>query len=818
MRRASCLILATLLGAVPHGSVVAQSDMHWALRPVVRPELPLVADAAWARNGIDRFVLARLERDGLRPSARADRQTLARRLSLVMHGLPPAPEAIDAFERDRRPDALERRIDAALSSPRYGERWGRHWLDVARFAETNGFETNTPRPNAWHYRDWVIDAFNTDMPWNRFVTAQLAGDGTADDAATGFLVAGPYDTVKSPAPLFAENQRQDELADMINATSTAFLGMTVACARCHDHKFDPIPQRDYFAMGAMLSGVRHGERPLRTSNDDRLDEERRDEEALQGRLEAQLRELPQGSLRSRIESKHNIDRFDPIRASAIRFTIAKTNGSAVEPCIDELEVWTASSDTGSSNVALAANGGRATSSGDYAGNPKHRLPHVNDGHYGNGRSWISNQHGAGWVRIDFAAPATIQRVEWGRDRTGRYGDRTPIEYVIEALGNGGWVRVSDQTDRLLQGVPVTATPAGPGHADRVSGERARALLRRYEDVRGSIARRAPRPSAYTGSLEQPSPTHLLHRGDPGHPAEVVAPDVPSVFPTTGLAIDAPERERRLALARAINAPTNPLTARVIVNRVWMHHFGEGLVDTPNDFGRMGSLPTHPELLDWLASEFIDSGYSIKQLQRLIIGSATWQQRSHGRPAARTVDAGSRLLWRFPPRRLEAEAIRDATLFVSGELSFVTSGPGFELFEPNTNYVRVYIPRERFEADGLRRMVYARVVRMEKDATFGAFDAPDAGQLCARRNRSTTALQSLNMLNAPFMLRRAAAFAARIESATPGIDERVRHAFRVALGRTPDRVEQRSGTQLVKSHGLEALCRALLNSNEFLYIP
>ena len=325
------------------------------------------------------------------------------------------------------------------------------------------------------------------------------------------------------------------------------------------------------------------------------------------------------------------------------------------------------------------------------------------------------------------------------------------------------------------------------------------------------------PNVYAGVFAEPEPTHRLHRGDPMQPREPVAPDVPAVLGSLALAEDASEPTRRLAFARWIASPENPLTARVIANRVWMHHFGEGLVDTPSDFGAMGSEPTHPELLDWLACELIESGWSLKHLQRRILASRTWRGSSRPDEAALAVDADARLLWRFPPRRMEAEYLRDALLALAGTLELEPGGPGFSVFEPNTNYVRVYEPKASFDARDWRRMVYMTKVRMERDATFGVFDTPDAGQVCPERARSTTALQALNLLNSGFVLEQGEHFAARLEREAEGTDARVRRAFALAFAREPDTAELQAGAALAETHGLAAFCRALFNTNELAFV-
>ncbi len=768
---------------------------------------------------------ARLAVDGLARSPEADRATLIRRLYLVMLGMPPLPDEVATFVADPQPGAFERLVDQVLADPRYAERWGRHWLDVVRFAESNGFETNRLRPNAWRFRDYVIAAFADDLPYDQFVREQLAGDALGTEVATGFLVGGPVDIVGSPDPVLTAQQRADELDDMVATTGTAFLGLSVGCARCHAHKFDPIAQREYYALTAVFAGVRHGERalplpPQRAAElatiDARIAE-------LDRRLAPYLVEpaamtaTPAGqSLRPPVDHVHNDERFAPVDARFVRFTIVATSGA--EPCLDELEVW--ASDR---NVALATGGTRATASGTLRGYAIHQLEHVHDGRVGNSNSWISDEVGGGWVQLEFAKPERIDRIVWGRDRDGIVLDRLATQYRIEAAVDADrWQVIASSDDRTpfegatkVHAVPVYNVAAAPP----AEAAQARAWLSERHAAQQERAVVAPPPMAYAGTFSQPGPTHRLHRGDPMLPREAVAPGVLALFQPVALPADAPEQQRRLQLARWITSPEHPLTARVLVNRVWQHQFGTGLVSTPNDFGKNGARPSHPELLDWLASEFVARGSSIKALQRLILTSATWQQASAPRADALRVDAGSRLLWRFPPRRLEAEAIRDSILAVSGALDRRAGGPSFLLHDVDRENVYHYQPKEDFDAAQARRMVYACKVRMEQDAVFGAFDCPDGSLVQPRRSVSTTPLQALNLFNSRFMLQQADALAARLCTEV-GADPAavVRRAWQLAFQRLPEASETIEAAAFVQAEGLPALCRALLNSNEFLFIP
>jgi hypothetical protein len=958
---------------------------HWSFRPVQDPPPP-VQGTEWVHNPIDAFVLAKLEASGLHPSPPADRVALVRRLYLDLHGLPPTPDEVARFASDHRPDAWERLVDRVLANPRYGERWARHWLDLARFAETHGFERNLERPAAWPYRDYIIAALNEDRPYDRFVFEQLAGDTVGADAATGFLVAGPFDDVKSREVKFQMIQRQDELADMINAVGTAFLGLTLGCARCHSHKFDPISHKDYYALEAVLAGVQHGDRPLRGA------EERRKARltALEQRTAALERQLEPHLLRLRepVNPVQNTESFPPVRARFVRFTTLATS-DGLEPALDELEIWTAGpsesdamrmlarkeftvptaqsgedeqlrqatltvtcddhcvvwlngqrvaandhwpvpvrvdvtkavrrgrnvlavecrddkkpaglllrlsvllpggrrlhvvSDeswrqassapkgwettdfdhanwsptvsvgkygsppwgnvlaavkptdadkdapaphwiwsTSARNLALASTGAKATASGSLNDNPlRHQLAFVNDGRPGDAAAWVSDTPGRGWVQIELPEPALMERVVWGRDRTKNYDDRVPTEYRIEVASEPGkWQTVAGSDSRLPFGAEKNERLRY--RFDNLTGDvrqRAEAQLAEFIALRAEQEAVQDTPATvYAGKFESPGSVRRLARGDPMQPKDVVGPDTVSVLGTLGLSADTPEPQRRVALAKWFTDPKNPLTARVMVNRIWQHHFGTGIVDTPSDFGTQGSRPTHPELLDWLAGRFVESGWSMKQIHRLILTSNTYRQSSRSNPHGQAADADSRLLWRYPPRRLEAEPIRDSILSVSGVLDMRMGGPGFSSFKPTQHHVRVYVPKDREGPAEWRRMVYMTKVRMEHDAVFGVFDDPDGGLVCPKRSRSTTTLQAFNLLNSEFMIQQSELFARRLRAeAGERPADQVRLAFRLALGREPDAAEAAAGEKLVASSGLSALCLALLNGNEFLFTP
>ena len=853
------LVLAILVSTIARSESGGQSDQapvkkpHWAFQPLKRPQLPAVRKDKWIRNPIDTFILAHLEQAKLAPSKEAGRAALIRRLKFDVLGLPPTPEEVDAFVKDADPLGYEKLVDKYLVSPHFGERWARHWLDAVRFAESDGFETNQPRPNAWPYRDYVIRAFNEDKPYDRFILEQLAGDQLGADEATGFLVGGPHDKVKSPDINLTLMQRGDELHDMVNTTGATFLGLTVGCARCHNHKFDPISHADYYGMRAVLAGVQHGERAIQPGSDiaraARVQELQRQVAELNREISAAEplaapdRKEP---MRMPVSALGNIERFAPVKAKFLRFTILATNTNS-EPCIDELEVFPVAE---FKNIALATLGVKTTSSGNYPGVAIHRLEHINDGKYGNSQSWISNTPGRGWVQIEFPKVETIEQIEWARDREGKFPDRLPTKYRIEvALELDQWKTVASSNDRLPSGAKLGSTP------------QAKLLARRAELKKQLREREQAR--AYVGNFTAPEPTHRLHRGDPMQKREVIAPAALSDFGGKLIFLPSPLRgrgaggegadravdpinttdpERRLALAKWIVNPKNPLTARVLVNRLWHHHFGAGIVTTPSDFGLNGGKPSHPELIDWLASEFIaptrlaatrsgarepdsaplrvatnQGAWSMKHIHRLILLSATYRQSSAATKEELAADAGTRLLWRYPPRRLEAEPLRDAYLFVSGKLNLTMGGPGFDLFEPNTNYVKVYNPKKDFGPAEWRRMIYQSKWRMQLDDVFGSFDCPDAGQIAPKRTTSTTPLQALNLLNSRFMLQQAKFFAERLEREATDEVGQVRRGFRLAFQREPTATEQTAAQRLVRDHGLPAFCRALFNANEFLFV-
>ena len=796
---------------MPEGTGEVLTTDYWSLQPVERPSVPQI-DAQVNTNPIDAFVRSKLKEAGLKSSPETDRSTLVRRLYLIMHGLPPTPAQVEEFVNDESPRAYEELVARILKSQHYGERWAQHWLDLVRFGETHGFETNRERPNAWHYRDYVIRSLNDDKPYDQFVKEQIAGDALGADVATGFLVAGPYDLVKGQDPMLALTQRQDELADMINTTGTAFLGLTLGCARCHSHKFDPITQRDYYSIQAIFAGVQHADRALPLSDESaaKLAEAKNRVATLRDQIQ---RWMSENGYRPAVTPTLNVEKFAATNARFVRFTIEATTSS--QPCIDELEIFAADK-----NVALAELGAKASCSSELPGYDIHKLAHINDGKYGNGRSWISNESGAGWIEIELPSVQAIDRIEWARDREGRYKDRLATRYKIEvAVEPGQWNAIASSSDRLPYSNDATiATVNLEGLSDELAaaGKRLFAELAAAEKARDQLAQSQ---MVYAGTFSQPGATHRLYRGEPNQPREEVTPNALEVLGSLELQTNSPEQQRRLAFANWIADVDNPLTARVMVNRIWQHHFGTGIVDTPSDFGANGTSPSHPELLDWLAAEFMSNGWSIKHIHRLIVLSETFRQANVPDAQAMKVDAASRLLWRFPSRRLEAEALRDCVLTVSGVLDPRMGGSGFSGFEVEMENVRHYHPKKSFGPEDWRRMIYMTKVRQERDAVFGVFDCPDLSQVMPKRSRSTTPLQALNLFNSEFMLQQSELLSKRLERETPDDREsQITLAFQLCFGREPQDEESAGAMAFVEQHGLVAICRALLNSNEFLFIP
>jgi len=844
----------TVGGATANEPRRAEKSTWWSLQPMRTAIPPTPADipAVWAGSAIDRLVYAGLAAKGLQPSPPADRRTLIRRLFYDLTGLPPTPEEVSAFVADRDPGAWERLVDRLLASPQYGEQWGRHWLDVARFGESKGFEQNHIINNLWGYRDYVIRSFNEDKPYDRFVVEQLAGDvvGAGEpevEIATGFLVCGPYDSVGNQDEAQQKVIRANTVDDLITATSNAFLGLTVNCARCHHHKFDPIPTEDYYRLRAAFDGVTHAERVVATA------EARAAHAARLGPLEARRKSLVaeietlEKAISSRalelatregrwslprVTRQFNEHRFAPVRARHLRFLIRATSDrprTGENARLDEFEVWTAGEAT--RNIALAATGTTVSGSTtrraeDVVGGNTYGVELVTDGRFG--ERWFVGSPAA--LTLRFPRPEIIDRIVFSQDRTLEPGTEAKhlgsfvTEYEVEVSEDGQrWRRVADSRDRE----PFNEAQKIERFLSRVTtaeeASRLEALRAGRREVEEAIKSIPPLPLHWAGKFVEPKePTYVHRGGDPQRRGSEVAPAslaiLDGALPGYALSATAPEAERRLALARWIVDERNPLTARVMVNRLWHYHFGTGIVDTPSDFGFLGGRPTHPELLDWLANRLREHGWRLKPLHREILLSQTWQQASDHREEAARVDGSSRLLWRFPPRRLDAEEIRDTMLQVAGRLDLRAGGPGFRLYRYLEDNVATYVPLDHHGPETWRRAVYHQNARASLIDGLTDFDLPDNASAAPTRARTISPLQSLTQFNHQLTLELASVLVERLEREAGADDEaRVKRAFQLAFQRPPTASELAAARRLIEEHGWRALTRALLNANELFFL-
>ena len=747
--------------AAPPETFTAKQRGHWAYQAPKRPSLPDVKETGWVRNPIDRFILAGLESVDFRHAPEANRVALLRRVTFDLTGLPPSVQEVQSFLADTRPDAYERVVDRLLASPRYGERWAQHWLDLAHHADSNGFELDAERPDAWRYRDWVIAALNADLPYDQFVSLQIAGDEIApgDDSgliATGFGRGGPREMVAGnldPAVV-----RQSELTEITGTVGSVFLGLTMGCARCHDHKFDPLPTTDYYRLQAFFAEARLVEKPIASKDEI---------EAIE-KANKQIAEkvAPLRKRMAEIESPY-------------RKAILEARKAALTP----------------SERALLA------------------IP------------------------------------EKERTKT----QKRLVEGIMMTL-NITWEFVAEAVSRNPK-----------DHAERETLKR-----QIYE-----IERNKPRPPAHAQALvdsktEAPE-TYVARRGDlkqvgprvePRPPGVVMLGQSSDAFSPAAIVPTKSTTGRRRALAAWLTRTDNPLPARVIVNRLWQHHFGRGIVATPSDFGVRGEAPSHPELLDWLATELVAQGWRWKPMHRLMVTSATYRQASVISPpeVARSQEADdpeNSLLSRMNRKRMEAEALRDAMLFASGELNPKPGGPGVlvpiekdvkDLIFTEAEVVDLW-PETPNPAEHARRSLYLFRKRNVHYPMFDAFDAPDTQSACPERVVSTHALQALVMLNSDFSLGRAKALAGRlIREAPEGGEERIARAYRILLARDPRPAELATARTFLASQ--TALLRrqlaekgsvaaptfltiddepaeagawvdfalAMLNRNEFVYVP
>ncbi len=702
----------------PQKQFTAQQRAWWAFQTVAKPLTPQPAGQAWIKTPIDAFILAKLEEKHIQPNPAADKTTLLRRVTLDLTGLPPTPEELQAFLSDPSPAAYEKAVDRLLASPAYGERWARHWLDLARYADSNGFKSDETRPNIWRYRDYVIDAFNRDKPYDRFIREQIAGDelypgDAAALVATGFNRHFPDE---SNSQNMAQ-RRQELLNDITDTVGSTFLGLTYGCARCHDHKFDPILQKDYYRLQAFFANTRIEDEARLTSPEQHREYESR--YAVWAEKTQTIRE----EMHQMVQSE--LDKF--YQKQLVRF------------------------------------------------------------------------------------PEDLQAII-----TMPAKDRNPFQWQMYEKAKPQIFETEDAAGRALKGEAKA----------------------RYNTLKVELAKfnsiqphGEPQAQAMIDESAEAPPTSVLAVGAYDKPLYDVQPGFLSILDPAPAKIAAPANVnstgRRSALAEWLASPQNPLTARVMVNRVWHYHFGRGIAGTPSDFGLMGERPSNKELLDYLASDFIENGWSLKRLHKQILLSSTYQQSSAYRATAAQADPQDKYLWRYPRRRLEAETIRDEMLAVSGRLNPKMGGPGVFPPLPDGLTTRGGWKKDEDPSEANRRSVYIFVRRNTRYPMLESFDMPDTHESCGRRNMTVTPTQSLALLNSTVVLGWARAFASRVandQGLTP--ETQVERAYKLAFGRSPAIDERRAALEFLQKQdrltgkhetALADLCHVLMNSNEFLYL-
>ncbi len=752
-------------------SLAPAKSKWWAFAPPVKPT---------GTGSIDAFLTAKLVEKDLAFSPPASPRALIRRLSFNLTGLPPALEDYAL--------GYEAAVEKYLASPRYGERWARHWLDVVRYGETDGGEHNITRTAAWPYRDWVVESFNADKPYTQFIREQIAGDLIAPDdpktvAATGFLVAGPWDSVSSVLnkdETLKLQSRMDELDDMVTTTAHSFLALTVNCARCHDHKFDPIPTRDYYRMTAFFSAVGFGDREVASAQQRKRREQyleplnkrssdwKRQLAAIEDPVRARLllakyqafdKERENEARRIPLNPIFNRNRFPRVTARHFRFAVAGRG---------KLE-----------NLELRPAGG-TSSSGEF----------------------------------HFDAPVSVDEIRFWSDRVrGSRESNIPV-YRFEVSDDGqAWREIASSLDHVglnELALPKVTDAELESALTADARESRRAILEQQRLLQAEIDQAPEVARLYGATPREAAKSYVLERGSVRQRGEEVQP-----VALSAVGLDTPAGAARLALADWIADARNPLTARVIVNRVWYYHFGNGLVNTPSDFGFNGDRPSHPELLDWLAVSFVENGWSLKWLHRQIVMTRAYRQSSAIDAKAYAADAGNRLVWRMPLRRMDAETMRDSILHSSGNLNLKMGGPSFLLQKKDANDY-IYRALDNDGSEVWRRSIYRFVVRGGERIMMDSFDCPDPSVATPQRAASNTPVQALTLMNNAFVLRQAGLLAERLRKEAPG--KPVELAYRLLFGREPEPAELERDRTFVEKHSLAALCRVLLNSNEFVYTP
>ncbi len=872
----------------------------WSFKIASRPPLPKPGNAKWARNEIDLFILEKLAAEKLGPSPEADQRTLIRRLNFDLTGLPPTPDEVERFVRDKSANAYEKLVERLLASPRYGERWARHWLDTVHYADTHGYDKDKPRLNAWPYRDYVIRSFNADKNYSRFVQEQLAGDNLFPDepdgiAALGFIAAGPWDFVghvelpieKTDGLIARYNDRDD----MVMTTISTFQSLTVHCARCHNHKFDPISQKDYYSLQAVFAGVDRADRafdPDKNINSSRrsLQNEKRSLETrlteltnqigrvssieLQG-LDQKLEDLrkeiptlpgrneksPSNGYHSGIEKTPDytkwvqIDLGRPQRIEEIKIVPARpvdfpdTPGFGFPPRW-QLEV---SNEPEFKKPELLAD----LTAGDFA-NPGDKPFQI----------FVNSQH-ARFVRItakklwkrtdDYVFALAELQVFSGGTNIAYHSEVAALDsieaglwskkYLVDGFSSRKKLPNAltsseddktrlDQIEHQIDGLEKKRGKVADGLvSEEIQSELTR-VTNRLNEIDRKLKSLPPQQNVYAATSDFtpngnfipakiPRDVHLLARGDVKQPRDLMKAAAIASVPGSNSEFEISdvknEAARRAALAKWIIDPKNILTRRSIVNRVWHSHFGRGIVETPNDFGHMGALPTHPELLDWLAFWFLENGESLKKLHRLIVTSATYRQSSKGDLEFSKVDADNRYLWRMNRSRLDAETIRDSMLALSGKLDLTMGGPAVQQFFFKDDHSPVY-DYTQFDVDSpasCRRSIYRFVVRSVPDPLMDSLDCPDASILTPKRNVTMTSLQALAVLNNPFVLKQCENFATRLHKMKSGLSNQIEEAFVLALNRKPTAEETKKFLSFAEKHGMASVCRLIFNTSEFMFV-
>jgi hypothetical protein len=874
-------------------------DPWWSLKPIVKPVLPHAAPAGfenWARSPIDRFILARLKEKGLAPSPAADKRTWLRRVSYDLIGLPPTPAELEQFLADHSANAYERVVDRLLASPHYGERWARHWMDVVHYAETHGHDQDRPRPNAWPYRDYLVRSFNADKPYARFVQEQLAGDVLFPDdpsviPALGFLATGPWD--ESSLRDIREDTIDRQIAryldrdDVVTTVMSTFVSTTVHCARCHEHKFDPIPQKEYYALQAVFAGVDKANRPY--DPDPRTAAARRRLQRKKARLLALRTSADSLLLTAAVQAETAAWEKETARKRIVWTPLAPATATSAggatltrqkdlsvlaggkRPDVDTYTIVAHTPMQGITGIRLEVL-------------TDNSLPHKGPGRQDNGNLHLNEfkVRAAGQKTPDKVQPVTLNNPQadfnqdgWtiamaldGNSRTAwgiypkvgqphravfevkepiRFPGGATLTFILEQTHGGGHLigrvrlsvtnaplPLSTGTDVLPEAVAAILAVAAEKRTQQQKGDLGRFLLQRRLDRQ--LAALPPPQLVYAGANDfqpdgsfkpagKPRPIHLLKRGDINRPGAKAVPGtlscVPGLESRFRLANPNDEGSRRVALARWLTDRKNVLAWRSIVNRIWHYHFGRGIVDTPNDFGQMGSPPTHPELLDWLAAKFLETGGSIKQLHRLIVTSAVYRQSSRHNPRCAEIDGDNRSLWRMNRTRLDAESVHDTVLLAAGKLDSAMGGPSVKQFlqkpgihvTPIVDYLHFDVDRR----ENYRRSVYRFIFRTLPDPFMEALDCPDSSQLTPARTASVSALQALAMLNNKFMVRVSELIAARASKAGPDLGTRIDAVYRLVLGRKPTEREKAAVSKYAGRHGLANACRMIMNSNEFMFV-